>query len=108
MMDARVSKHMKSRCLALIILLAGCGLSHKPSERATLSHCDRLEIWKAVHVASAFAKQASTVIKYETGRDDYDRIYLERLTPTLRRYGIDRSRAVLIFEEEGGWPYDSN
>jgi hypothetical protein len=78
-----------------------------PSPKAAaLSHCDRLEIWKAVHLASTYAKQASAIIKHETRSDDYDLIYLRQITPTLQRYGLDRLQAFLIYEEEGGWPYD--
>lgn len=94
-----------SFAIGILLVLVGCGFSTQKT-KSELSKCDRLEIWRAVLISSTFAKQASAVIKHETGRDDYDQIYLERLTPTLKRYGLDRSRAFLIFEEEGGWPYD--
>ena len=70
--------------------------------------CERLQIWKEVLTSIAFAKKTSAILKYETGRDEYDSIYLERLTPTLQRYKLDRMAALLIFEEEGGWPYPPN
>ena len=95
---------LTATCLLACVAVA-CSRVNQTSTK-TLQHCDRLEIWKAVLISSTFARQTSDVIKHETGRDEFGPIYEEKLAPTLKRYGIDRTEAVLIFEEEGGWPYD--
>lgn len=64
-------------------MCAGCGTAQNAQ---TLSKCDRLEVWKAVLIASTFSKQAAGVVKYEIGRDDYNQIYEERLAPLLKQY----------------------
>jgi len=88
-----------------LLLTVGCGQVGHGSKQ--LEKIDRLEIWRAVLVSQAFAKQVSEVVKHETGRDEYDQIYEEHLAPVLKRYGLDRISAFLVFEEEGGWPNDS-
>src|SRR3989442_1250284 len=95
---------------AIVVIAVGCGQTghteHGSKQKQELTKCERLEIWRAVLISSAFAKQTSKIIKFETGRDEYDQIFGERLSPTLKRFGLDRIHAVLIFSEEGGWPYD--
>jgi hypothetical protein len=99
--------------LLVTVMFAGCqSATVRPVQniairaKVSLSKCDRLQIWKDVLMASAFAKKTSAVLKHETGRDEYRSIYLEKLGPTLKRYGQEETEAFLIFEEEGGWPYD--
>lgn len=87
------------------LAIVGCGHVQNATGLSRFSKCERLEIWKAVHTSTAFAKVTSEVIKNETGRDEYQSIYMDKLSPTLKRYGIDRLQALQIFEQEGGWPY---
>jgi hypothetical protein len=73
--------------------------------RIPLTKTDRLQIWKDVMFASESSRETNAVILHDTGRDQYDSLYLEALEPTLNRYGLDRTEAFLVFEEEGGWPF---
>src|SRR6476660_9572251 len=80
--------------LVCILMFVGCGsVAPKPNGSHSISKCDRLQIWQDVLISGAVAHQVSVVVKHETGRDVYDDVYLEKLTPTLKRYGIDRSEA---------------